>query len=100
MLNLYRALIHLLRAEPSLGVGSYQPVEMGDGDLYAYLRAVRGADRFLIVLNFGTSTHTLDLGHVSDQAQVAVATGLNRQGAVEMSALDLGPNEGLILRLP
>jgi alpha-glucosidase len=100
MLNLYRVLIHLRGTEPSLSVGNYRAVETGDGDLYAYLRAVPGGDRFLIVLNFGTDTHTLDLGHVSDQAQVAVATGLNRRGAVELSALDLGPNEGLILRLP
>jgi alpha-glucosidase len=99
MLQLYRRLISLRQAEPSLHVGRYEPVDTKDEDLYAYIRSAPGVDRFLIILNLGSRSHNLDLGVLGPQAQVAVATGLDRRGQVDLAALLLGPDEGLVLRL-
>ncbi|MDX1523888.1 MAG: alpha-amylase family glycosyl hydrolase, partial [Anaerolineae bacterium] len=99
MLNFYRALAALRRAEPALSVGDYQSVEAGVDDVYAYLRSAPNADRFLVVLNFGGDGHTLDLSQVTSEATIAVATGMTRSGKVDLSELQLGPNEGLVLRM-
>ena len=99
MLRLYRALARLRRAEPALHAGDYAPVDAGAEDVFAYLRTAPGADRFLVVLNFGGAAHTLDLGHVAPTATVAVATGMQRRGGVDLASLRIGPDEGLVLRL-
>lgn len=99
MLNLYRALTNLRRSEPALSVGDYTSVSAGVDDIFAYLRSAPNSDRFLIVLNFGPESHTLDLSHVAPQATIAVATDMVRSGPVDLSNLTCGPDEGLILRL-
>jgi hypothetical protein len=82
-----------------LHAGDYTSLDAGVADVFAYLRTAPGADRFLVVLNFGAEPHMLDLGHVAHTATVAVATGLVRQGRVELESLPVGPDEGLVLRL-
>ena len=99
MLSLYRALTRLRRAEPALHAGDYASLDAGAEDVFAYLRTAPNTDRFLIVLNFGERDHTLDLGHVGQRATIAVATDMVRQGAVELASLQIGPDEGLVLRL-
>jgi alpha-glucosidase len=98
-LSLYRALARLRRAEPALHAGEYRSLDVGTEDVFVYLRAAPGADRFLVVLNLGAGSHTLDLGRVARTATVAVATGIQRQGRVELDSLAVGPDEGLVLRL-
>jgi alpha-glucosidase len=100
MLNLYRALTSLRRTEPALNVGDYASVEAGVDDVFAYLRTALRADRFLVVLNFGGDTHSLNLSQVAPKAVIAVASGMVRSGEVDLSKLVLGPDEGLVLRLP
>jgi alpha-glucosidase len=99
MLNLYRALTGLRRQEPSLHAGEYASVDAEVADIFAYLRTARGADRFLIVLNFGDAAHTLDLTRVAPAAEIAVGTDMVRQGHVDLGNLAIGANEGLVLRL-
>jgi alpha-glucosidase len=100
MLSLYRALSSLRQAEPALAVGDYTSVEAGVADVFAYVRTPPSADdRFLVVLNFGAEAHPLDLCHVCPGATIALATGLDRTGPVDLSELALGPNEGLLLRM-
>jgi len=99
MLNLYRALTRLRGAEPALHVGDYVSVETGVGAVFAYLRTAPGADRFLIVLNFGAEALMLDLSHVAQTATITVATDMLRCGSVDLSSLPVEPNEGLVLRL-
>ena len=99
MLNFYRALAQLRRAEPALHVGNYASVETGKDDVLAYTRTAPNSDRFLVVLNFTATTHTLHLDHVADTATIAVATDMERSGSISLSALILAPNEGLVLRL-
>jgi alpha-glucosidase len=99
MLNFYRALTSLRRAEPALSVGDYVSVDVAEADIFAYLRTAPEADRFLVVLNFGSGEYTLDLSSVAPGATVAVATDMVRSSPVDLSALVLRPNEGLLLRL-
>ncbi len=99
MLNLYRALARLRRMEPALHAGDYSSLDVGPDEVFAYMRTARGAPRFLIVLNFGTNVHKLDLRQVAPAAAIAVGTDMRRSGTVALSALMLQPNEGLVLRL-
>ena len=106
MLNLYRELANLRREEPSLSVGDYVSVETVTStssvtvtDIFAYQRTHNGADSFLIVLNFGDDTHTIDLSHIAPQATIAIATDMQQSGTVTLEKLNMNPNEGVVLRL-
>ena len=99
MLSLYRALTRLRQREPALSVGDYVGVDTAVSDILAYQRRAPNADRFLILLNFGSGSHTLDLSHLASEATIAVASDMQRSGPVNLAALPLGPDEGLILRL-
>jgi alpha-glucosidase len=99
MLSFYRALTALRRSEPALTIGDCHSLDAGAPDVFAYLRS-HGETRFLVVLNFGGEARRLDLSAVGKEAEIALSTEMTRPRAVVLSALDLGPNEGLILRLP
>ena len=101
MLQLYRALTRLRRAEPALSVGDYATVAVGAAgeDVLAYRRTHGEGDAFLVVLNFGGAAHTLDLSAEGARATVALATDMQRDGDVKLAALDVGPDEGLVLRV-
>ncbi len=99
MPNFYRALATLRRAEPALYAGDYQSIDSESEEVYAYLRTAPGADRFLVVLNFGDQPQTVNLEQVASTATITIATDMVRRGRVELSSLLLGPNEGLLLRL-
>lgn len=99
MFSLFRALTGLRQSEPALRVGDYRSVDSGTEDVFAYLRTAPEADRFLIVLNFGNKLYELDLSQVASKANLAVVTGMIREGEVDLGNLELGPNEGVVLRL-
>jgi len=103
MLQLYRALAALRRAEPALHGGRFRPVDAGPdaADVIAYLRAPDepGRDAFLVALNLGERAYTLDFGAVGARGTVVLATDLRRARVVDLHALALGPDEGLIIRL-
>ncbi len=99
MLSLYRALTQLRRGEPALHAGDYNSVGAGVKEIFAYLRTAPEADRFLIVLNFGSGAHALDLSQVASTAEIAVSTDMVRRGSVDLAKLVIEPNAGLVLRL-
>jgi len=99
MLNLYRALSKLRRSEIALHAGAYASVDTGESDVFAYTRRHPGAAQYLVVLNFGGIRHTLDLRKVASTAEIAIATEKQQRGTVDLARLELGPNEGLLLRI-
>ena len=99
MLNLYKALTSLRRTEPALSVGDYASVDAGSDGVFAYLRTAPQAGKFLVVLNFVGSEQTLNLSHIAAGADISVSTTMVRNGAVDLSDLQLGPNEGVLLRI-
>ena len=54
---------------------------------------------FLVVLNLGQDPHTIDLSQVATTAVIAVQTHMARGGPVDLAALTVNPNEGLLLQL-
>jgi alpha-glucosidase len=96
MLGLHRRLLALRRSEPALSVGAYVPVPC-EGSLLAYLRQADGA-RFAAVLNLGSERARFAPRRLL-AGSVAVATDRSREGARLSSPFELGPDEGLLLRL-
>jgi alpha-glucosidase len=100
ILNLYRLLSHLRRSEIALHGGSYDSLDSGHKDVFTYFRRHHGADSFIIVLNFGEDQREIDLGdQVNGRATIAISSHMDRAGRVELSSINLAPNEGLVLRL-
>ncbi|HEX8695796.1 MAG TPA: alpha-amylase family glycosyl hydrolase [Longimicrobium sp.] len=94
MLALYRRLLRLRRAEPALCVGTYAPVD-ASGDVLAYVREAEGT-RFLVALNLGAEPAALDFGGAGE---IAVSTHLEREGKPVRGRIELGGDEGVVVRL-
>jgi alpha-glucosidase len=98
MLSLVRRLLELRRGSPALSRGAYAPVETHDRHVYAYLRS-HGDERMLVALNFGAEECTLDLSTAGRSGVLSACTYMDREGAVGLAALDLRPQEGLLIAL-
>jgi alpha-glucosidase len=98
MLRLTRRLLELRRASAALSVGDYRPVEAGDGHVFAFVRA-HGPERVLVALNFGAAELTLALGDLAARAEIRACTAMDRDGPVDLAALALRPQEGLVVAL-
>jgi alpha-glucosidase len=97
VLNLYRALIELRKATPELVAGSYGPT-VTIGDLLAYRREYAG-NALLIALNLGTDPILIGSDTTAFPGEILLSTNLDRSGEIACGGLDLGGNEGLIIRL-
>jgi alpha-glucosidase len=91
MLELYRRLLALRRAEPALSVGEWAPIA-ATGDLLAYERRTAGR-RLAIALNFGRRDQLATL----PAGRIALSTHLDREGERVTGPLRLRPNEGVIV---
>ena len=98
-LTYYRALTALRQSEPALTVGSYHSLDAGHEEIFAYVRSANAGDDFLIVLNYGKGTYNLDLSAAGNHGTIALSTGVDRTGDVELISFDVGPNEGVVVRL-
>ena len=95
MLSLYRRLLALRRARPSLSVGAYAPV-VADGHVLAFRRG-EGAQACLVALNLGPDPATLAVPDDFRGARVLVSTLPDRADGGRLGeALSLGGNEGVI----
>ena len=92
MLNLYRALIHLRRVEPTLLKGSYETITATQS-LYAYRRR-HGAEEILVILNFGLDA----AGFAMDRGKILLSSHLNRGQDTFQNRVWLGGNEGVVIR--
>jgi len=98
MLALVRRLLELRRAIPALTVGTVRTLDAGHDDALAYLREHDG-QRVLVALNLGAAPHTLDLGHIAASGTALIATGLDREGSVDLARLELRANAGMVVRI-
>ena len=71
VLNLYRALLALRRAEPALQGGAQRFLDAGDPDVLAYARG----ERFLVLANFASRPRA---SRPRTGARILVSTGLDR----------------------
>lgn len=97
MLSFFRALTALRQREPALTIGDYRSLDPGAADVFAYERR-HGADRLIVALNFVGEARRLDLSAAAEHGDVILSTGMAGPRRVDLSALDLGPNEGIIVR--
>jgi alpha-glucosidase len=77
--------------------GSYAPVAT-IGDLLAYRREYDG-NALLIVLNLGADPISIGPDTLALPGEILLSTNLDRSGETACGGLDLGGNDGLIVRL-
>ena len=91
MLTLHKQLIALRRAEPALQLGNIDLLETA-GEVLAYVRE----DRFLVVLNLTSTSGEFRVKRTGD---IVLSTHLDRAGERVAGALQLRPDEGVVVRL-
>jgi alpha-glucosidase len=96
-LSLYRKLLQLRRAHPSLSLGEYEPIA-ATGDLLAYVRRTTH-ERFLVVLNLGGEACGLSWDALGLSGRVLLSTHLDRHDEGLTDHVALRPNEGVIAEL-
>ena len=97
ILHLYRQLLALRRAEPAMQVGAYQSLRTVPGVL-AYLRD-DGLSRLAVLLNFTGDVQAPGLVAGSKSGRLLLSTGLDHEGHIDLSQLELRSHEGVIVRL-
>ncbi|WP_266367121.1 alpha-amylase family glycosyl hydrolase [Tellurirhabdus rosea] len=98
MLSLYKRLIDLRHREPALKTGSYRPV-YSDRQTIAFERESEGHDSFLIVLNLSHRPSYFKPKQYEFAGTVEIATVPEREGIRVENRLNLGGDEGVIVRL-
>ncbi|MDX2139204.1 MAG: alpha-amylase family glycosyl hydrolase [Chloroflexota bacterium] len=97
VLALYRRMIAVRRATPALTTGSYRSADAKADDVFVYVRE-SGGQRVCVALNFGDRMQTLALRDLG-QGRIVVSTHMDRTDAVDMGALYLRENEGVVVAL-
>ncbi len=97
LLSLYRRLLAIRRQEPALRLGAYQSLEAGR-DAFAYLRD-DGRSPVAVALNFTGDVQPAGSIAASGAGRVLVSSGLDREGRVVLGELELGPHEGVVVKL-
>ena len=100
MLSLYRRLIWFRRRSAALREGSYRSIGHQPG-VFAFLREA-GDERLLVALNFRHARVALRGGNheLPRAGMLELSTDPDREpGAVSLPSFELGPDEGVIIRL-
>jgi alpha-glucosidase len=90
ILSLYRALLRLRRAEPTLSIGDYAPFAASD-EILAYERRL-GARRLLIILNLTGRPAQI----AAPDCRVLLSTGSRPSRAVMSGPMLIDSHEGLV----
>jgi alpha-glucosidase len=97
LLSLVRRLAWRRRHDPCLQRGDQRPVDAGSG-IFGYARELEGEGHLLVFLNFEADGCAVD--DPPREARLELSTDPERRvGAVSVGDLELGPNEGILLRL-
>lgn len=97
-LSFFQRLTALRQRTAALMIGDYRSLTTEADDLYAYVRS-DGDESLLVVLNFGSHHWRIDLAALGSHAEIVLNTGLDRAGEAALRALEIRPDEGLLLRL-
>jgi alpha-glucosidase len=101
-LALFRALTALRRGRRALQLGSLRLLDGAEPvDVLAYTREAEGeGEQVLVALHFGAEPRTADLSSAGARsANVLLSTELDREGEVDLAALELRPREGVLVSL-
>lgn len=102
MLSFFRRMFWLRNISAALSTGSYRPLDVSyinasEENCYVYLRE-SGAERKLVALNFASSPATINT-RLEGKGQVRLSTHADRIDEVDLSEIELRPNEGLVIDL-
>ncbi|HEV3012457.1 MAG TPA: DUF3459 domain-containing protein, partial [Actinomycetota bacterium] len=99
MLSLYRRLIWYRKGSAALRGGDYRSLPDAPGGCFAYLRTA-GDERLLVALNFSGQPLEYQVDGPAD-GRLELSTDPARPvgGAVGLHPLQLGPDEGVVVRL-
>jgi alpha-glucosidase len=101
MLGLYRRLIRFRKRSAALRGGDYRSLPDAPDGCYAYLRTA-GEERLLVALNLSGQPLSFEPGLGADSGRLELATDPGRApgDAVGLRPLIIGPDEGVVVRLP
>lgn len=98
MLSLVRGLLAYRKETPALFGGRYYPVDGAPGGCFVFLRQFN-EQRCLVALNFTTEEKHLHLGRLGN-GRLVISTHMDAAGqAVDLGALHLRPDEGVVVEL-
>lgn len=97
-LNFFIGLTRLRRAHPALTRGSITFIDGGGDDLLIYLRQWN-TERLLIVINFGSTDHHLDITGFSDRCAALLSSSMDAGSDLSPASIPVRPHESLILKL-
>lgn len=95
MLNLYRRLLQIRQASPSLHSGGYEALDISVENCFVYRRQVQGETR-IAALNFSSESRQVSIPG-KKSGTIILSTHMDRQEAVDLNALTLRPFEGVLL---
>jgi alpha-glucosidase len=100
-LNFYRKLLAYRKSTPALRIGSYRALDPesteAQENCFVFLRQA-DAQRVVVALNFSSQEQKLSLPSLG-RGKIAVSTGMDREGEVNLADFSLRGNEGLIITL-
>jgi alpha-glucosidase len=101
MLALYRRLIRYRKGSAALRAGGYRSLPDAPDGCLAYLRTA-GQERLLVALNFTGQPLSFTPALGADRGRLELATDPGRAAGEEVGLrpLRLGPDEGVVVRLP
>ena len=94
MLSLYRRMIHLRKASRALSEGSYRTEANAPEDCLVFHREA-SSQHVMVALNFSNATRRIEVR----RASILLSTNDYRHEGFIDGALDLAPNEGLVLQI-
>jgi alpha-glucosidase len=102
MLSLYRRLIRIRKESPALSLGTFRCLDEGPADCLVYARE-SADERMLIVINFTADAQRVSLNTIRQPGQILLSTDpektMTPTARFDPAKVQLGPDEGLIVRL-
>ena len=95
LLSFYRRLIWMRRGSPALRAGTYRTLPAPRG-VFAYLREAND-EHLAIAINFTDREARVRLG--TGAAPILLSTQHGRDGELDLAAVALAPNEGIVARI-
>lgn len=97
MLMLTRTLLDIRRSHPALTIGSYQSIEQEHHGCFVYRRQHRN-QHYVVILNFSQQEQMVALP-LQGHAHIVLSTLMDREGSLDLSAVRLRGNEGLLVEV-
>jgi alpha-glucosidase len=103
LLSLYRRLIRLRRQSFALRLGTFRCLDEGPRDCLIYVREWQGTgERMLVAINFSNRPQRVPLRTLREPGDLLLSTDRTRDDRrirFDPTRLELGPDEGLLIRL-